>query len=42
MSHPVKEKAKLLMRVKRVRGQVDALERALDSVRPNATGAPKN
>src|SRR4051812_43199864 len=31
MSHTVKEKAKLLLRVKRVRGQVDALERALES-----------
>lgn len=31
MSHTVKEKAKLLLRVRRVRGQVDALERALEA-----------
>ena len=31
MSHTVKEKAKLLLRVKRARGQLDALERALES-----------
>jgi DNA-binding FrmR family transcriptional regulator len=31
MSHTVKEKGKLLLRVRRVRGQVDALERALEA-----------
>ena len=31
MSHTVKEKEKLLTRVRRIRGQVDALERALES-----------
>src|SRR5229473_8025935 len=30
MSHTVKEKTKLLNRVRRVRGQVEALERAID------------
>jgi len=30
MSHTVKEKTKLLNRVRRVRGQVEALERAVD------------
>ena len=29
MSHTVREKAKLLARVRRIRGQVEALERAL-------------
>lgn len=29
MSHTVREKAKLLTRVRRIRGQVEALERAL-------------
>jgi DNA-binding FrmR family transcriptional regulator len=29
MSHTVREKAKLVSRVRRIRGQVDALERAL-------------
>jgi len=28
--HTIREKAKLLMRVRRIRGQVDALERAID------------
>jgi DNA-binding FrmR family transcriptional regulator len=31
MSHTVREKAKLLRRVRRIRGQVDALERALEA-----------
>jgi DNA-binding FrmR family transcriptional regulator len=31
MSHTVREKQKLLARVRRIRGQVDAIERALDS-----------
>jgi DNA-binding FrmR family transcriptional regulator len=31
MSHTVREKAKLLGRVRRIRGQVEALERALES-----------
>jgi FrmR/RcnR family transcriptional regulator, repressor of frmRAB operon len=31
MGHTVREKAKLLARVKRIRGQVEALERALES-----------
>jgi DNA-binding FrmR family transcriptional regulator len=30
MSHTVHEKQKLLARVRRIRGQVDAIERALD------------
>ena len=30
MSHTIREKNKLLARVKRIRGQVDAIERALD------------
>ena len=30
MSHTVKEKTKLLNRVRRVRGQIEALERAVD------------
>jgi len=30
MSHTVREKEKLLNRVRRIRGQVDAIERALD------------
>lgn len=30
MSHTVREKSKLLGRVRRIRGQVEALERALD------------
>jgi DNA-binding FrmR family transcriptional regulator len=30
LSHTIKEKDKLLARVRRVRGQVEALERALD------------
>lgn len=30
MAHTVREKAKLLARVRRVRGQVEAVERALD------------
>jgi DNA-binding FrmR family transcriptional regulator len=33
MSHTVKEKTKLLNRVRRVRGQVEALERAVDEER---------
>ena len=31
MSHTVREKAKLLARVRRIRGQVEALERALEA-----------
>lgn len=31
MGHTVREKAKLLGRVRRIRGQVEALERALDA-----------
>ena len=31
MSHTVQEKTKLLSRVRRIRGQVEALERALDA-----------
>jgi DNA-binding FrmR family transcriptional regulator len=30
MSHTVKEKAKLLARVRRIRGQVESIERALE------------
>jgi FrmR/RcnR family transcriptional regulator, repressor of frmRAB operon len=33
MSHTIKEKAKLLGRVRRIRGQVEALERALEEER---------
>jgi FrmR/RcnR family transcriptional regulator, repressor of frmRAB operon len=33
MAHTIKEKAKLLGRVRRVRGQVEALERALEDER---------
>jgi len=33
MGHTVREKAKLLARVRRIRGQVEALERALDDER---------
>lgn len=31
MSHTIREKSKLLGRVRRIRGQVEALERALDA-----------
>jgi DNA-binding FrmR family transcriptional regulator len=31
MTHTVRDKAKLLARVRRIRGQVDAVERALES-----------
>lgn len=31
MSHVAKEKAKLLNRIKRIRGQVDAIERAVEA-----------
>jgi len=31
MAHTTKDKEKLLTRVRRIRGQVDAIERALDS-----------
>ncbi|HEY1469194.1 MAG TPA: metal/formaldehyde-sensitive transcriptional repressor [Candidatus Acidoferrum sp.] len=31
MAHTTKNKEKLLVRVRRIRGQVDAIERALDS-----------
>ncbi|GAB1460418.1 metal/formaldehyde-sensitive transcriptional repressor [Thauera sp.] len=33
MSHTIRDKAKLLARVRRIRGQVEALERALDAER---------
>lgn len=33
MSHTIKEKSKLLSRVRRIRGQVEALERALEDER---------
>lgn len=33
MAHTVKEKAKLLGRVRRIRGQIEALERALEDER---------
>jgi DNA-binding FrmR family transcriptional regulator len=32
MGHTAKEKAKLLARVRRIRGQVEALERALEQI----------
>ncbi len=31
MSHTIREKAKLLARVRRVRGQIEAIERALEA-----------
>ena len=31
MSHTIRQKTKLLARVRRIRGQVEAIERALDS-----------
>ncbi|MFB1031122.1 MAG: metal-sensing transcriptional repressor, partial [Thauera sp.] len=31
MSHTIRDKAKLLARVRRIRGQVEALERALEA-----------
>lgn len=31
MTHTVREKAKLLIRVRRIRGQVEAIERALEA-----------
>ncbi|CAH2600996.1 Metal/formaldehyde-sensitive transcriptional repressor [Rhodovastum atsumiense] len=31
MTHTIREKAKLLARVRRIRGQVEAIERALES-----------
>ena len=31
MTHTIRDKAKLLARVRRIRGQVDAIERALES-----------
>lgn len=31
MAHTVREKTKLLARVRRIRGQIEAIERALDS-----------
>jgi DNA-binding FrmR family transcriptional regulator len=31
MTHPVQEKTKLLARVRRIKGQVEAIERALDN-----------
>ena len=31
MAHTTKDKEKLLLRVRRIRGQLDAIERALDS-----------
>jgi DNA-binding FrmR family transcriptional regulator len=33
MAHTIREKAKLLSRVRRIRGQVEALERALEDER---------
>jgi DNA-binding FrmR family transcriptional regulator len=33
MAHTIKEKSKLLSRVRRIRGQVEALERALEDER---------
>jgi DNA-binding FrmR family transcriptional regulator len=33
MSHTAREKAKLLSRVRRIRGQIEALERALEAER---------
>jgi len=33
MAHTIREKAKLLGRVRRIRGQLEALERALDAER---------
>lgn len=33
MAHTIKEKAKLLSRARRIRGQIEALERALDEER---------
>ena len=33
MSHTIREKAKLLARVRRIRGQVEGLERALEAER---------
>jgi DNA-binding FrmR family transcriptional regulator len=33
MAHTIKEKAKLLGRVRRIRGQIEALERALEDER---------
>ena len=33
MSHTIREKTRLLKRVRRIRGQVEALERALDAER---------
>ena len=34
MAHPLTDKHKLLNRVRRLRGQIDAIERALDSDEP--------
>jgi len=34
MAHPLTDKRKLLNRVRRLRGQIDAIERALDSDEP--------
>jgi hypothetical protein len=34
MSHTIREKEKLLKRIRRVRGQVEAVERALEAERP--------
>jgi DNA-binding FrmR family transcriptional regulator len=34
MSHTIRGKDKLMKRVRRVRGQIEALERALDAERP--------
>ena len=31
MSHTVREKEKLILRVRRIRGQIEAMERALDA-----------
>jgi DNA-binding FrmR family transcriptional regulator len=34
MSHTIREKEKLLKRIRRLRGQVEAVERALEAERP--------
>ncbi|MDL2404352.1 Ni(II)/Co(II)-sensing transcriptional repressor DmeR [Rhizobium calliandrae] len=34
MSHTIREQAKLLSRVRRLKGQMEAVERALDAERP--------
>jgi len=34
MAHTIKEKGKLILRVKRIRGQIEAVERALNNEQP--------